>query len=460
MNSLLNKPTVFIIDNEPSQVQLYDRLIQDKLNFNTKTTTDSKDALSFLTSTQDPGIDLVLLDLSMPNIDGIEFIKFMRPLQPDLPIIVITGFEADNHKVVESMKAGASDFVLKQDGITKISDKILENVQKNNHMIDIPQMCSKYKLKTSFKDIAGEHICTKEIIKQAKLSVTNPNTPMLLKGGNGVGKRALFRAMHFESARSSYPIIFAPTKNIRSIESMLFGKTTSNGKNFDVFGKVREAHKGTLYIEELCCLDDVSQDKLINLIENKVVTPVGSNVGYEVDIKLIIATQHNLEKKVKQGRLKEKLFYELKPFTIEIPNLSERKADIIPIATYYMNKFASADNKVINSIDKQCKKVLMEYQWPGNVTELKHTVQYAVANCSQSKLEAHHFNIIRHEESKPYDPLQTFNLLEDDFNIKTLKKIEQEIAERTLEYYNDDKESAALHLGISINDLNSKLSYK
>lgn len=353
------------------------RVLQFKLEqygYNVTAVVDGQQALDTLKDTR---FDLLLSDIRMPKVDGLELLERARGLQPDLKVILITA-HATVTQAVQAVKLGAFDYITKpfeDDELIATIDKALafrklenENRRLKGKLRSVTQAPKLIGVSKSFRDMMAT------VVKIAATDAT-----VLITGESGTGKELVARSLHFQSGRVDNEFIAVNCSAIprELIESELFGhvKGAFTGAVRNKKGKFELADGGTLFLDEIGELALELQAKLLRALQEKIVEPVGSEKELPVDVRIIAATNANLEELVRNGKFREDLYYRLNVIPIRIPSLAERKDDIPILAKEFVNRFASDKNIVISS---GLLKSLTDYSWPGNIRELENLVERMV----------------------------------------------------------------------------------
>jgi two-component system response regulator AtoC len=320
--------------------------------------------------------NVVLLDINLPDINGITVLKQLKQIEPNVLVIMITGYASIEH-AVKSIKLGAYDYIekpLKKSTIklivklaleTQILKKEVQNLQK---IQDI--------------DFIGETKVIKDILGNVKEIAKHNTATVLITGESGTGKELIARSIHILSPRKDKPFIAINCASIphNLLESELFGYEKgafTNAFNRKI-GVIEEADKGTLFLDEIGDLEFTMQSKILRFLEERSFRRIGGNKDINVDVRIIAATNQNLEELIKQGKFREDLFYRLNVFPIYIPPLRKRKDDIIPLVKYFINYYNKKFNKNISKIDEEVIEILKNYEWKGNVRELKNIIERIV----------------------------------------------------------------------------------
>lgn len=331
---------------------------------------------------------LVISDLKLPGISGMEVLQSIRTVTPDTSIIIITAY-ASVDTAVEAMKNGAEDYLVKPFSLDEIRIIINRVMEKRGILIDNALLREQLKEKYSFDNIVGNSEPMIEVYKMIN-KVKDTKATVLVNGETGTGKELIARALHYNGTRREKPFIpvncCALTDSL--LESQLFGyaKGAFTGALKDTPGLFELAEGGTIFLDEIGDTGASFQQALLRVLEGGEIQPVGSAERKKVDVRVVAATNKDLETAVKEGKFREDLFYRLNVITIPIPPLRERKDDILPLALYFMNKYSKENSKAVNEITAEARSILESYQWPGNVRELENTISKAVIFESGNRL--------------------------------------------------------------------------
>jgi DNA-binding NtrC family response regulator len=461
---------ILLVDDDATQSRVVEQIIKGKSHYHTQMVENGQAAIDMLTSQNASNIDVVLLDLSMPGVDGVAVLNAVRPVRPNLPIIVRTGYD-DIDMAVEAMKAGATDFVKKYDSPEKLKKSIDDALRMHVLNDEISLIKRTISGVTTFDDIIGESAAIKEMKNLGK-RVSTSDIPVLLEGESGSGKEFMARAIHDLSKRSGKPFIAVNCGAIPEnlVESILFGheKGAFTGALYKTFGKFREADGGTIFLDEVGELPLDIQVKLLRVLQDGEIDSVGSNKPVKVDVRLISATNRNLSEEVKNSRFREDLFYRLNVFPIYVPTLRDRNGDVSLLIKHFIEKFAKYENKNIRGISPEAEDLLCKYQWPGNIRELKNTIFRAVVLCDSGVLSLSDFpqvvsglhNAITHgfmgEHAVKFNDGGLL-MGKDSRDFRKLSDIEKDVITSALEYYGGRMSEVARKLGIGRSTLYRKL---
>ncbi len=338
------------------------------------------DATEALKKLQENPWDIVLLDIKMPGMDGIELHKHIKRIDPTIAVIIITAY-ATVDTAVEAMKDGAFDYISKPVDPDKLSVLIRNAINQRRLVAENLQLKQKVEELALQDEIVGESPQIKKILEMIDV-VAQTDATVLIRGESGTGKELVAQAIHSKSHRRYFPIISincgALTETL--LESELFGheKGAFTGAQYKRKGKLEMANGGTVFFDEIGNIPLKMQMDLLRVIETKQFTPLGSNKVIHVDFRVIAATNTDLEKAVEEKNFREDLYYRLNVFSIHLPPLRERVTDIPLLALYFLNKYAQSMNKKVTEISPEAMKILTEYDWPGNIRELRNCIERAL----------------------------------------------------------------------------------
>ena len=339
-------------------------------------------------------IDLVLLDIRLPGIDGIETLHQIKKLGADIPIIMMTAYE-DVKTVIHSMKAGASDYLVKPLEIEMfelVVEKALENLRLKKEVQELRQV---YLKKFNLDQVINASEGIKAVFGFADKVARSHDTTVLIEGGSGVGKEVVARLIHHRSSRYDKPFVGINCGAISKelLESELFGYEKgafTGGLQEGKKGKIEMANNGTLLLDEVSELHPAAQVNLLRFLEEREFYPVGGTRKKKVDVRVIAATNKNLAAQVQEGSFREDLYYRLNVARVYVPPLKERKADIVPLAELFMRRFNEKFMKNFRGISPEARKMLVQYPWRGNIRELKNAVERVVLMEDGEQIEAAH----------------------------------------------------------------------
>ncbi len=370
---------ILIVEDDPTQRRILEELIR-RFGFEAMTAENAIRGLEILASPQGKRVHLVVLDLFMPEMDGLEFLEKLSVQRPELPVIVQTA-QGSIEMVVKAMRAGASDFVVKPVNPERLKVSIHNLLKVNALTKEVRRLNKKVSGVMTFDDLIAESSAMQQVVKLGRRAARS-NIPVLIEGPSGVGKEVVARAIQGESERAGKPFVAVNCGAIPEnlVESTLFGheKGSFTGATSKHIGKFQEASGGTLFLDEVGELPLDMQVKLLRALQEGEIDPVGSRQPVKVDVRVISATNRDMIEMVKEGSFREDLYYRLNVFPIMVPPLSRRKADIPPLVEYFIHKFAAEEGRKVRGITAQAMEMLRLYEWPGNVRQLENTVFRAI----------------------------------------------------------------------------------
>jgi DNA-binding NtrC family response regulator len=443
-------PTILIVEDEAKMR----RLLELNLGEDGFTTLSAEDAETGLKVLRENPVNLVVTDLKLPGMDGLEFLQTIKRQSAALPVVVMTAF-GSVETAVEAMKAGASDYVLKPFSLSEMRMVIHKE-------LDVHKLREENR---SLREALGKRYTHPNIVaRSAKMQevlatvdrVATTNSTVLLGGESGVGKDLIAHAIHEKSRRSSGPFIKINSTAIPEnlLESELFGyeKGAFTGANISKPGKFELADKGTLFLDEIGDVPPATQVKLLRVLQEREFERLGGTRTIKVDVRLIAATNRDLREALEQGTFREDLYYRLNVVPIDIAPLRQRKEDIPDLVNLFISRFATDSGKVVEGITPEAMQILVNYHWPGNVRELQNIIERACALTKSSVLKVEDI----HLDVRPARATDgAGNFLPDGM---TLEQWEDEMIRESLRRANGNKSQAARLLGLSRNALRYRLS--
>ncbi len=363
----------------------------------------AENGMEALKKLQENSWDIVLLDIKMPGMDGMEVQRHIKKIDSSIIVIIITAY-ATVDTAVEAMKEGAFDYISKPIDPDKLSILVRNAVNQRRLLAENIQLRQKVEELSLQDEIIGESPQIKKIMEMVE-NVAQTDATVLIRGESGTGKELIAQAIHIKSNRRYFPIISINCGGLSEglLESELFGheKGAFTGAQYKRKGKLEMANGGTIFFDEVGNIPLKMQMDLLRVIETKQFTPLGSNKVVHVDFRVIAATNTDLEKAVAEKRFREDFYYRLNVFSIEIPPLRERVQDIPLLANYFLRKYARSMNKNVAEISPKAMEILTQYEWPGNIRELRNTIERAlVVVGKKDRIEPEDINLPRASRSE------------------------------------------------------------
>ena len=342
---------------------------------------------------EEGAFDLIVTDIILPGITGIELLKKVKEVHPEQTVIIITAY-ASLETAVETLRAGAYDYIVKpiiHEEIKQIVKNALRQraLQKENILLK-KQMGGSYDLSRIVGDNPEIHMIISRIKK-----IAEAGSPVLFIGELGTGKKLIARSIHFSSPRTDLPFFPVNCQAIPPdrIESELFGqvKGTSGVAVQAIKGIFEEANGGTIYLDKVDELSDSMQLNLLRVLEDQEIRPVGTTQGVKVDLLIIAASHRELEPLIREGLFRDDLYRRLKTITVKLPPLRERKEDLEPLARFFIQRYARDFGKKVTGLDPQVLNLFNQYAWPGNIRELRNLIERAVLLAHEEILKVEQF---------------------------------------------------------------------
>ncbi|NOY60367.1 MAG: sigma-54-dependent Fis family transcriptional regulator [Calditrichaeota bacterium] len=398
--------------------------------------------------------DLIMLDLKMENMGGIEALKRIKQISPAIPVLIMTAY-ASIQTAVEALKLGAFDYLLKPLDMDQVRHTLEKTLDYQKLIIENKTLKERLSMEFDFSNIIGNSKRMRELFEVLALAAPS-DTTILILGESGTGKELIANAIHQNSPRVDKPFIkvncAALPENL--LESELFGheKGAFTGAIARRQGRFEQAHDGTLFLDEIGDMSLATQAKILRVLQENEFERVGGNKTIKVDVRIIAATNKDLERAVEEGAFRKDLFYRLSVVPVLLPPLRERKKDIPLLAEHFLKKYAEKNQRLIQGFAPEAVDVLMRYHWPGNVRELENCVERAVILCREQFITPNELPIA----------FQTLNETDESGKIDvstgfTLQEVEKELILKTLEQTNGNRTRAAEILGITRQTLLNKL---
>jgi DNA-binding NtrC family response regulator len=444
------KPTLLIVDDEKPTRDGLRAALEDRYDVyvaeNTMSATELLERDNF---------DVLLTDFRLPNEDGLKLIARAKSLSRPPVCILMTAYGSEE-LAVDAMKRGADDYIAKgRLQIDELEMRIARSLQRQNLEVENVSLRQQLDSKFGLENMVGESPAMQEVFEIVR-QVAPTRATVLLAGESGTGKELVAKAIHQLSPRAKQPLVtvhcaaLAPTL----LESELFGheKGAFTGAHERRIGRFEQAQGGTLFLDEIGEIDATLQVKLLRFLGERTFERVGSNKTLTADVRLIAATNKNLEERVKAGAFREDLFFRLRVVEILLPPLRERAGDIPLLAQKFLREFAQENGKPLNDFTADALEWLMHYSWPGNVRELRTAIEHAVVLCRGEKISARDLPppVRTGGPSGSLAPALARNDL-------TVREAEKQLIIRALKEMNGNRTLAAKKIGMSRRTFHRKL---
>jgi len=382
---MLSQANILVVDDEETMRDSCRQTLAQNGN-RVEVAEDGSKALSVL---EKESFDLIILDLKMPGLSGMEVLKKIKEDDPEVVVVVITGY-ATIESAVEAMKSGAYDFIPKP--FTPASLRMIVERALEKRKLSLENVLLRGELKDKFgADVIVGRSASMQKVEELVRQVAPTDTTVLISGETGTGKELIARAVHNQSSRADKPFIVVDCGGLVEslFESELFGhvKGSFTGATETKYGRFEVANEGTVFLDEIGNISMNIQTKLLRVLQQKEITKVGSSQVVKVDIRIIAATNKDMLKCVKEQTFREDLFYRLSVVPIVLPPLRKRTEDIPVLADYFLAKYNKKREKNVAAISDRAMKVLTEYDWPGNVRELENVIERAVVLARSGVIE-------------------------------------------------------------------------
>lgn len=448
---------VLIAEDDPIQRRMVRRMLESELAVDVVESSDGEAALTRLLVESDRPIALALVDLDMPKLHGMDLLKSLSKREHPPRVIVITGSDRVED-AVDAMQLGAVDFILKPLQRERLITSVRNALAMYDLQVEVTRLQHERGAVYGFAELLRISPALAPAIALGKKAASS-DISVLITGESGVGKEVFARAIHLESARQHKPMVAvncgALPENL--VESTLFGheKGAFTGATHRTLGKCREAEGGVLFLDEIGDLKPEAQVKLLRMLQEGEIEPVGSGKPVRVDVRVISATHHALEQRVREGTFREDLYYRLQGFPIHLPALRERRDDIAPLAEHLLGRIAMAEHRPNLTLTADAHAWLTRQHWAGNVRELQHLLHRASLMADQDALSEADFTRWAARTATTASPMAadvlSIALLDAKGNPRSMEAMEQQIIVLMLDFHHGHigKTAAALGMGQS-----------
>ncbi|MFH0727424.1 MAG: sigma-54 dependent transcriptional regulator [Pseudomonadota bacterium] len=444
------KPRILVVDDEAA----HRRMIETVLSAEGYEVRQAAEGLSAVAAVEEQFYDLILMDIRMSKMGGIEATKRIKEISPGIPIVMMTAYASLN-TAVEALKTGAHDYLIKPLDIDEL--KILVKKALHQRRLELENRFLKERLndRFDFDKIIGQGRAMRRLFDTLTLVAPSEAT-VLITGESGTGKELIANAIHLNSPRRDRPFIKVNCAALPEtlLESELFGheKGAFTGAISQKQGRFQLAHQASIFLDEIGEMPLTTQVKILRVLQEREFEPVGGTRTIQVDIRVITATNKDLEKEIAAGRFREDLFYRLNVVTLSVPPLRERREDIPLLAAFFLKRYADKNRRLIKGFSPRAMDLLMRHPWPGNVRELENVVERAVILSREDTITPAEFPGV----IQAIDKDEHAGML-DLTPGRSLKDVERQMIIRTLEEAEGNRTHAAEILGISRRTLQLKL---
>ena len=455
---------VLIVEDDQMQRQMLTTLLRRKLDFGARGAENGHEALEVLEADKTKTIKLIILDLDMPVMNGMETLEILKQKHPSIPVIMLTGSK-DIDDAVAAMKYGAIDFLTKPYEADRMAVTVKNALKISTLTKEVSRLKNEKDGTFTFENLIGHDGGLLQVVNTGRKAAA-ADIPVLITGETGTGKEVFAQAIHGESARAGKPFIAVNCGAIPSqlVESTLFGheKGAFTGATEKKIGKFREAEGGTIFLDEVGELPLDTQVKLLRALQQKEVEPVGAGKPVAVNVRIISATNRDLQAEVDENRFREDLFFRLNVLQIELPALRNRRNDIPALAAHFVERFCSNEGGIPKDMSQATLQNLVSYEWPGNVRQLENAINRAMVMSEGNILEIENLNDLGAPQDNtqsadlPTHP-QQINIMTHDGEFKTVDDIEQEAMQLALKHFDQNITKASKALGMAKSTFYKKL---
>jgi DNA-binding NtrC family response regulator len=448
--------TILIAEDDPLQRRILSTMLTKKLGYTVMIASNGKEAFERVQSSNVGDIHAVLLDINMPVMDGFEALKAIRKHRPDLPVLMLTSSD-DTDLAVRAIKEGASDFVVKPPEPAHLNIAITNAIRLSVLSQELLKLKRDKEGAIAFRDLIGHRAGLADAVAYGRKAAAS-DVPVLLMGETGTGKELFARTIHGESKRAGAPFISVHCSALsQHIEQVLFGDergaTAPNAAR--AVGKIRAAEGGTLFLDDITELPADIQVRLLRVLQQKEIEPLGGGRPIKVNVRIITATDRDLRQAVQAGHLREDLYFRLNVLPITLTPLRERPEDILPLAEHFISRISISDRLPIKPLTPDAHAYLTSQKWPGNVRELEGLIHRALVLSDDYEID-HSILEQLHESRVQEAPMGQRNLTnlhialrDDDGKFKSMGAIENEAIRSALHYFQNNITHAADALGMA-----------
>jgi DNA-binding NtrC family response regulator len=439
------RATVLVVDDEHGVRQSFYMLLKDE--FAVLLAESGKEAIDIFSR---HAVDLILLDILLPDIDGIDLLERLKEMDPNTEIIMVTAVK-EIQTAVKAIKLGAYEYIIKPFVVDEVITVIRHALEKHSLVKEVTYLRHELARHQPFEKMAGEDNKMRKIFELIS-TVAQSDGTVLIQGESGTGKELVARAIHRLSSRKDHPFVVMNCAAIPAtlMESEIFGhnKGAFTGAVNTVMGKLEIAHKGAVFLDDIDSLDNNMQGKLLRVIQDKEFERLGSTKVIKVDVRFIAASNKDLKELISKGEFREDLFYRLNVFPIKLPPLRERRDDIPLLLNHFLELHSKGGSIPAKRFSQEAINILMKYDWPGNVRELENLVERLCTLCKEPVIHLRDLPMFTMTKTESKDmPLK-----------EAIKTFEKQYVGAVLESVNWNRTRAAEILGVHRNTLAAKLN--
>lgn len=440
---------ILIIDDERSILDLLS-VVFKKEGYRTETSLSAAKGLQLI---DEQDFDMVICDIKLPQMSGMEMLRRIKDSNPDMPVIMITAYGTIK-QAVEALKAGAIDYVVKPFDVEELKIMVAQGLEKRRLKQENILLKKELKQKATFGEMIGKSKRMREVYGLIE-RIAGTDTTVLIEGESGTGKEVAARAIHHASQRRDYRFVSincgALPENL--LESELFGhmKGSFTGAVVDKKGMFEVSQQGSIFLDEVGEMSPLTQVKLLRTLQEKKIRRVGGTEEIPVDVRIIAATNQDLKRKIKKGDFRQDLFYRLNVISFEMPPLRKRKEDIPLLVSHFLKKYCLGMERKMKRIAPEVMKVLESYSWPGNVRELENVIERIVAIEERETITE---ECLPEELLSPREKAETRFLFQPGFSLNQhLDHISRNYIRKALEASRGNLKESAILLGLNYRSL-------
>ena len=439
--------TLLVADDDASIRSLLKQLLSDE-GFAVQ---EASTGIEVVDKVKESSPDLVIMDVRMPELDGIEALSRVKATNPKTAVLIMTAFGSSN-AAIRAMELGAFDYITKPFELEKISHTVKRVLDYQDLTQEVEVLRDEISTLVQTERIVGNSPAMQEVYKTIG-KVAKADATVLITGESGTGKELVAEALHFNSNRRSGPLVKVSCAALPEtlLEAELFGheKGSFTGAMTQRRGRFEMADKGTIFLDEIGEMTVPTQTKLLRVLQERKIERIGSNVPIKVDIRIIVATNKDLQRQVEQSKFRDDLYYRLNVINIHMPPLRDRKEDIPSLVEHFLAKHRYSATAQPAAISEEAIRRLMEYNWPGNVRELENVIERAVVLSRGQIITSRELPFGEHEagegeEGEPGDDVKA----DSSFFKKSVAQFEKDLIMKALRDANGNRSKAAEMLGI------------